>query len=84
MRLPKYYRNIFNTQSFVVWQTVLCYSNTISTLVRSLIVLSGITHKINRINDQFRHRWRHDFVLNLHETQQASKLKINSKKIILC
>ena len=63
---------------------LLCYSNTISTVVRSLIVHSGITNKINRINDQFRHRWRHDFVLNLRETQQASKLKINSKKIILC
>ena len=63
---------------------LLCYSNTISTVVRSLIVHSGITNKINRINDQFRHRWRHDFVLNLHETQQASKLNINSKKIMLC
>ena len=63
---------------------LLCYSNTISTVVRSLIVHSGITHKINRINNQFRHRWRHDFVLNLHETQQASKLNINSKKIMLC
>ena len=66
MCLPKYYQNIFNTQSFAVWQTVLFYFNTISTLVRSLIVLSDITHKINRINDQFRHRWRHDFVQNLH------------------
>ena len=62
---------------------LLCYSNTISTVVRTLIVFSGTTHKINHISNHFLHRWRHDFVLNLCETQQASKLNTNSQEIML-
>ena len=61
---------------------LLCYSNTISTVVRTLIVFPG-THKINCINNHFLHRWRQDFVLNLGETQQASKLNTNSQEIML-
>ena len=61
---------------------LLCYSNTISTVVRTLIVFPG-THKINCINNHFLHRWGHDFVLNLCETQQTSKLNTNSQEIML-
>ena len=55
---------------------LLCYSNTTSTVVRNLTVLSSTTDKINRISNHFWHRWRHEYVVNLRETQQASKLKI--------
>ena len=61
---------------------LLCYSNTTSTVVRNLTVLSSTTDKINRISNHFWHRWRHEYVVNLCETQQASKLNINSQKIM--
>ena len=60
---------------------LLCYSNTTSTVVWNLIVLSSIPDKINRISSRFWHRWRHEYVVNLRETQQASKLNINSQKL---
>ena len=63
---------------------LLCYSNTISTVVRNLTVLWSTTDKIDRISNHFWHRWRHEYVVNLCETQQASKLNINFKKIMLC
>ena len=63
---------------------LLYYSNTTSTVVRNLTVLSSTTDKINRISNHFWHRWRHEYVVNLCETQQASKLNINFKKIMLC
>ena len=63
---------------------LLYYSNTISTVVRNLTVLSSTTDKINRISNHFWHRWRHEYVVNLCETQRASKLNINSQKIMLC
>ena len=60
------------------------YSNTTSTVVKNLTVLSSTTDKINRISNHFWHRWRHEYVVNLRETQRASKLNINSQKIMLC
>ena len=60
---------------------LLCYSNTTSTVVRNLTVLSSTTDKINRISNHFWHRWRHEYVVNLCETQRASKLNINSQKL---
>ena len=63
---------------------LLCYSNTTSTVVRNLTVLSSTTDKINRISNHFWHRWRHEYVVNLRETQRAPKLNINSQKIMLC
>ena len=63
---------------------LLCYSNTASTVVRNLAVLSSTSDKINRISNHFWHMWRHEYVVNLCETQQASKLNINFKKIMLC
>ena len=63
---------------------LLCYSNTTSAVIRNLTVLSSTTDKINRISNHFWHRWRHEYVVNLCETQRASKLNINSQKIMLC
>ena len=57
---------------------LLCCSNTKSTVVRNLTVLSTTTDKINLISNYFRHRWRHEYVVNLCESQRASKLNINS------
>ena len=62
---------------------LLCCSNTTSNVVRNLTVLSSTTDKINRISNHFLHSWRHEYVVNLCETQRASKLNINSKKIML-
>ena len=53
-----------------------CYSNTTSTVVRTLTVLSSTTGKINRISNHFWHRLRHEYVVNLRETQWASKLNL--------
>ena len=49
-----------------------------------LIVLSSTTDKTDRISNHLWHRWRHEFVVNLLETQGTSKLNINSKKVMLC
>ena len=62
---------------------LLCYSNTASTVVWNLTVLSSTPDKINCISNHFWYRWRHEYVVNLRETQQASKLNINSHKIML-
>ena len=56
-------------------------SNTTSTAVRNLTVLSSTTDKINRISNHFWDRWRHEYVVNLRETQRTSKLNIDSLKI---
>ena len=53
-----------------------CYSNTTSTVVRTLTVLSSTTGKINRISNHFWHRLRHEYVVNLRKTQWASKLNL--------
>ena len=58
--------------------------NTTSTVVRNLTVLSSATGKINRIGNHFLHRWRHEYVVNLHETHRTSKLNINFQKIMFC
>ena len=63
---------------------LLCYFNTTSTVFRNLTVLSNTTNKINRISNHFCHRWRHEYVVNLCETQRALKLNINSQKIMFC
>ena len=39
---------------------LLYYSNTTSTVVRNLTVLSSTTDKINRISNHFWDRWRHE------------------------
>ena len=62
----------------------LCYSNTTSTVVRNLTILSNTADRINRISTHFLNRWRHEYAVNLCETEQASKLIINFQKIMLC
>ena len=61
-----------------------CYSNTTSTVVRNLTVLSSTPDKINRISNHFWHSCRHQYVVNSCETQRASKLDANFQKIMLC
>ena len=56
-------------------------SNTTSAVIRNLTVLSSTTDKINCISNHFWHRWKHEYVLNLLETQRASKLNRNSQKL---
>ena len=63
---------------------LLCYSNTTSTTFRNQTVLSSTTDKINYISNHFWHMWRHECVVNLCKTQQASKLNIKSQKIMSC
>ena len=63
---------------------LLYYSNTISTVVRNLTILSSTTDKINRINNHFWHRSRHEYVVNLLETQRTSKLNIKFQQIMFC
>ena len=65
----------------VFGEELLCYSNTTSAVIRNLTVLSSTTDKINRISNHFWHRWRHEYVVNLRETQRASKLYIKSQKL---
>ena len=51
-------------------------SNTTSTVATNLTVLSSITDKINHIGNHFWDRWRHEYVVNLSETQRTSKLNV--------
>ena len=44
-------------------------------------VLLSTTGKINLISNRFLDRWRHEYAVNLRETQRTSKLNINSLKI---
>ena len=77
---PNTIRTYLTPNHLLFDRQLLCYSNTTSTVVRNLTVLSSTTDKINRISNHFWHRWRHEYVVNLRETQQASKLNINSQK----
>ena len=56
-------------------------SNTTSTVVSNLTVLSSTTDKINQISNHFLDRCRHGYVVNIRETQLTSKLTTNSLKI---
>ena len=60
---------------------LLYFSNTRSTVVRNLTVLSSTSDKINRNSNHFLDRWRHKYVRNLRETQRTSKLNLNSLKV---
>ena len=76
------YPNTIETPNYLLFDRQLLYSSNItSTVVRNLTVLSSTTDKINRISNHFWDRWRHEYVVNLRETQQTSKLNINSLKI---
>ena len=60
---------------------LLCYSNTTSTVVSNLTVLSSTVDKINRISNRFWHRWWHEYVVNFREIQRAPKFNLNSQKL---
>ena len=86
--LKYFYPNTIKTCSalnhLMFGRHLLYYSNTTSTAVRNLTILLSTIDKINRISNHFWQRWRHEYVVSLRETQQTSKLNINSKKIIFC
>ena len=70
------------TPSHLLFGRQLLYSsNTTSAVVRNLTIISSTTNKINRISNHFWDRWRHEYVVNLRETQWTSKLNMNSPKI---
>ena len=67
------YPNTIETPTHLLFCRQLLYSsNTTSTLVRNLTVLSSTTDKINRISNHFLDRWRHVYVVKLRETQRTS------------
>ena len=78
------YSNTIETcfiQNHLLFGRQLLYSsNVTSSVVRNLTVLSSTSDKINQISNHFLDRWRHGRVVNLRETQQTSKLDINSLK----
>ena len=57
-------------------------SNTTLIAVRHLTVLSRTIDKVNDVSNHFGHMWRHEYIVNLRETQQTSKLNIKSQKIL--
>ena len=60
------YPNTIETPNHLLFDRQLLYSsNTTSTVVRNLTVIS--TDKINRISNHFLDRWRHGYVVNLCE-----------------
>ena len=59
---------------------LLLSSNTTSTVAANLTVLRSTTDKINCISNHFLDRWRHEYVVNLCETQLMSKLNIKRGK----
>ena len=78
---PNTIETSFTPNHLLFSRQLLYSSNTTSNLVRNLTVLSGTTDKINCISNHFWDRWRLGYVVNLGETQQTSKLNINSLKI---
>ena len=82
IRLPKY--TIITHNHLLFGRQLLCFSNTTSTVVRNLTVLSNTTDKINRISNHFCFKLRHEYVVNLFKRQRASKLNVNFQKIMLC
>ena len=80
IRLPNTIKTYLTPNHLLFGRQLLCYSNTTSAVIRNLTVLSSTTNKINGISNLFWHRWRHEYLANLRETQRASKLNINSQK----
>ena len=61
------------------WQ-LLYYFKEASTTFMNLTVLSSTAYKINHISNHFWHGWRHEYLVNLCDTQQTWKFNINSTK----
>ena len=80
--LTYFYPNTIETcltpNNLLFGRQLLYPSNTTSTVVRNLTVLSNTTNKTNRISNHFLETW---ICLNLRETERTSKLNINSLKI---
>ena len=69
------------TPNHLLFGRQLLYSfNTTSTVVRNRNFLWSTTDKINRTSNHFLDSWRHEYVVNLCETQRTSKVNINSQK----
>ena len=81
------YRNSIKTcltpNYLLFGKQLLYYSNTASTVVRDLNVLSSTTDEINRISNHFWDRLRLEYVMNLRETELTSNLYVNYPKIML-
>ena len=60
----------------LIGRQLLYSSNTTSTVATNLTALSTTTDKINRISNQFWDSWRHEYVVNLRETQRTSELNM--------
>ena len=60
----------------LIGRQLLYSSNTTSTVATNLTALSTTTDKINRISNHFWDRWRHEYVVNLRETQRTSELNM--------
>ena len=78
---PNAIKTYLTPSHFLFGRQLLCYSNTTSAVIRNLTVLWSTSCKINRISNHFWHRWRHEYVVNLCETQWASKLNINFQEL---
>ena len=78
------YANIIKTcltaNYLLFGRQLLLPSNTTLTVAVNLTVLSSTTDKINRISNHFWDRWKHEYVVNLRETQRISKLNIKIGK----
>ena len=58
---PNTIKTCFTPNHLLFGRQLLYSSNTTSTVVRNLTVLSSTTDKINRISNHFLDRWRHEF-----------------------
>ena len=62
---------------------LLYYSNTTSTVVRNLTVLSSTTDKINRISNHFLDRWIHQLTWNTTNIKIKYRLQIRLELILM-
>ena len=82
------YPNIIKTcltpNHLLFCRQLLYYSNATSNVGRNLTSPASTTDTIYNISNHFCDRWRHEFLVNLRETQRTPKFNINSKKLMLC
>ena len=82
------YPNIIKTcltpNHLLFFRQLLYYSNATSNVGRNLTSPASTTDTIYNISNHFCDRWRHEFLVNLRETQRTPKFNINSKKLMLC
>ena len=73
------------TPNHLLFHRQLLYSsNTTSTLIRNLPIISSTTHKINHISNHFLNRWRHEFMWDTRNIKlNIDSLKINANDIVL-